>query len=62
MVNDDSWSRCTTALRRTQQHANSSPLMWLCGDAREAGPAEKSKGNDVSTDPPSAVGPVPDST
>lgn len=41
MVNDDSWSRCTTALRRTQQHANSSPLMWLCGDAREAGPDEK---------------------
>lgn len=36
VVNDDSWSRCATALRRTHQHANPSPLMWLCGDAREA--------------------------
>ena len=36
VVNDDSWSRCATALRRSHQHANPSPLMWLCGDAREA--------------------------
>lgn len=35
VVNDDSWSRCATALRRSHQHANPSPLMWLCGDARE---------------------------
>ncbi|CAK9082414.1 unnamed protein product [Durusdinium trenchii] len=35
VVNDDNWGRCATALRRTHQHANSSHLMWLCGDARE---------------------------
>eukprot|EP00439_Symbiodinium_sp_Y106_P069434 s756_g11.t4 len=35
VANDDNWARCTTAVRRVQQHPNSAPLLWLCGDARD---------------------------
>ncbi|CAJ1331723.1 unnamed protein product [Effrenium voratum] len=35
VANDDNWSRCASALRRTHQHPQSLPLLWLCGDARE---------------------------
>ena len=36
VANDDNWARCATAVRRAQQHQKPVPLLWLCGDARNA--------------------------